>query len=87
MVWCFSVTKIKIMIWNKLSEKRPLATRTGMFDGKKSDKVLVADEFGKYHIAEMYEGILDGTEFCDFYDTRDYEVFKVEYWAEIESPF
>jgi hypothetical protein len=75
------------MIWNKLSEKRPLATRTGMFDGKKSDKVLVADEFGKYHIAEMYEGILDGTEFCDFYDTRDYEVFKVEYWAEIESPF
>jgi hypothetical protein len=38
------------MIWNKPSEKKPLATRTGMFDGKKSDKVLVADKFGKYHI-------------------------------------
>lgn len=28
------------MIWYKLKEKRPLAYKTGMFDGKKSDKVL-----------------------------------------------
>ena len=54
------------MIWNKITEKRPLAYKTGMFDGKKSDKVLVADEFGNYYIAEMYEGFLDGSEFCDF---------------------
>jgi hypothetical protein len=47
------------MIWNKLTEKRPLAYKTGMFDGKKSDKVLVADEDGKYHIAEMYEGLIE----------------------------
>lgn len=75
------------MIWNKLKEKRPLAYKIGIFDGKKSDKVLVADEFGNYHIAEMYEGFLDNTEFCDFYDLRDFEIKKIEYWAEIESPF
>jgi len=75
------------MIWYKLKEKRPLAYRTGMFDGKKSEKVLVADEFGNYHIAEMYEGFLDGSEFCDFYNQNDFEVTNVEYWTEIDSPF
>ena len=62
------------MIWNKLTEKRPLAYITGMFDGKKSDKVLVYDRSRNYHIAEMYEGFLDGSEFCDFYDERDYKI-------------
>ena len=77
----------KIMIWYKLKEKRPLAYKTGLFDGKKSDKVLVADQYGKYHIAEMYEGILDGSEFRDFYDQKDFEIKNVEYWTEIDSPF
>ena len=77
----------KIMIWYKLKEKRPLAYKTGLFDGKKSDKVLVADQYGKYHIAEMYEGVLDGSEFCDFYDQKDFEIKNVEYWTEIDSPF
>ena len=75
------------MIWNKLTEKIPLAYKTGMYDGKKSDKILVADEYGKYHIAEMYEGFLDGSDFCDFYDQNDFEIKNVEYWIEIESPF
>ena len=77
----------KIMIWYKLKEKRPFAYKTGLFDGKKSDKVLVADQYGKYHIAEMYEGVLDGSEFCDFYDQKDFEIKNVEYWTEIDSPF
>lgn len=75
------------MIWNKLTEKRPLAYKTGMYDGKKSDKFLVADQYGKYSIAEMYEGFMDGSEFCDFYDTNDFEIKNVEYWTNIESPF
>jgi hypothetical protein len=75
------------MIWNKLTEQRPSAYKTGMYYGKKSDRVLVADEFGNYYIAEMYEGTLGGSEFCDFYDTRGFEVKNVEYWAEIESVF
>ena len=75
------------MIWNNIKDKKPLAYKTGMFDGKKSDKVLVADEYGKYNIAEMYEGFLDGSEFCDFYNDRDFEIKNVEYWCELESPF
>lgn len=75
------------MYWNKLEERRPIAYKTGMWDGKKSDKIIVADEYGKYYIAEMYEGFMDGSEFCDFYDYRDFEIKNVEYWAEIDSPF
>ena len=76
-----------MIIWNKIKERKPLAYKTGLFDGKKSDKVLVTEQYGKYHIAEMYEGFLDGSEFCDFYDDRDFEIKDVEYWAEINSPF
>ena len=75
------------MIWYKLKQKKPLAYKTGLFDGKKSDKVLVADQFGKYNIAEMYEGFIDGTEFCDFYDSKDCEIKNVKFWAEIDNPF
>ena len=53
------------MIWYKVEKKKPLAYMTGAWDGKKSDKVLVCTRSGRYYIAEMYEGILDGSEFCD----------------------
>jgi hypothetical protein len=75
------------MIWNKLTEKKPLTYNTGSFDGKKSDKVLVADQDGKYHIAEMHETGIYGREFYEFYDDRDFEIVNVEYWTEIDSPF
>ena len=75
------------MIWNNIKNKKPLAYKTGMFDGKKSDKILVADEFGNYYIAEMYEVIMNGSAFCEFYDTRDFEIKNVEYWTKLESPF
>ena len=75
------------MIWNNIKDKKPLAYKTGCWDGKKSDKILVCTVGGKYHIAEMYEGILDGKEFCDFYDDRDWDISNVVFWAEIDSPF
>lgn len=75
------------MIWNKIENKKPLAYMTGGWDGKKSDKVLVCTRSGRYYVAEMYEGILDGSEFCDFYDDRDFEIKSVAFWTEIDSPF
>jgi hypothetical protein len=75
------------MEWIKLSEKAPLAYITGCFDGKKSEKILVCTFGGKYHVVEMYEGILDGHKFRNFYDERDFEVEYVEFWAEINTPY
>lgn len=75
------------MIWYKLEVKKPIATEKGCWDGLKSGKVLVCTHSGKYDIAEMYEGTIDGSYFCDFYNEDDYEVHNVKYWTEIDSPF
>jgi len=75
------------MIWKNIEEEKPLAYKTGLYDGKKSDKILVCDDYGLYYIAEMYEGFLDGTDFCDFYDIRGMEIKQVCYWTEIDNPF
>ena len=83
----FGFLNTKIMIWYDIKKRKPLASQTGGWDGKKSDKVLVATRSGKYYIAEMHEGIIDGSEFCDFYDERDFEIENVAFWSEIDSPF
>ena len=75
------------MIWKEIKKEKPIAYKSGDWDGLKSDKILVATMSDKYHIVEMYEGIMDGSEFCDFYDDRDFEVKNVLYWIEIDSPF
>jgi hypothetical protein len=75
------------MVWHKLKDKKPLVYREGDWRGKKSDKVLICTKVGEYYVAEMYEGVLDGSEFCYFYDQIDFEIENVEYWTEIKSPF
>jgi hypothetical protein len=74
------------MIWKNIKDKKPIAYKTGGWDGRKSDALLVCTRSGKYHVAEMYQGILDGNEFCDFYDIDDYEIKGVIFWIEIDSP-
>lgn len=75
------------MIWKKLEIEKPIASKQGGWDGLKSNKLLVCTRGGKFHVAEMYAGILDGNEFCDFYDINDYEINGVIYWVEIDEPF
>jgi hypothetical protein len=75
------------MVWHLLSKKAPIAYITGCFDGEKSDKILVCTFSGKYHVVEMYEGVLDGVSFRDFYDDRDFKIDNVQFWTEIDSPF
>jgi hypothetical protein len=53
--------------WITISERVPYAYRTGSWDGKRSDLVLVFTDKKQIFAAEMYEGVLDGSEFCDFY--------------------
>ena len=33
----------------------------------------------------MYEGVLDGREYCDFYDDRDFNISNVAFWTEIDE--
>jgi hypothetical protein len=75
------------MLWYKLENKKPIATESGDWDGLKSDKVLVATRMQTMHIATMYVGTMDGSQFMDFYDDRDFEIKHVTMWAEIDNPF
>lgn len=75
------------MNWKNIKEEKPITYKKGDWEGLKSDKVLVSTGYGEYQVAEMYEGILDGNKFCDFYDERDFEIKGVKYWSEIDSPF
>ena len=84
---CYRQFIIIQMIWNDVTKKKPLAYQSGGWDGLKSDKVLVCTRSGKYHIAEMYSGAMDGHEFNDFYDDRDFEIENVAFWTEIDRPF
>lgn len=75
------------MIWNNIKDKKPIASQSGCWDGLKSDKVLVCTRSGKLHVVEMYEGVIDGSEFCNFYDDSDFEIYDVKFWTEIDFPY
>lgn len=75
------------MIWYDVSKRKPLATETGGWDGKKSDKILVCTRSRQYHVAVMYHVIMDGSESFDFFDDKDFDIQNVQYWTEIDRPF
>jgi hypothetical protein len=73
--------------WKKQSEEKPLCYETGEWDGQKSVPILLCDNNGYFFVGVCYQGIMDGSEFCEFYDENGLEIDNVEYWAEIPSPF
>ena len=75
------------MIWKDIKKEKPIATESGCWDGLRTERILVCTTGGIYHIARMYEGILDGSKFCDFYTEMDYELPNVAFWTEIDAPF
>lgn len=73
--------------WNKLSEKKPFSYKTGDWDGKISDEILFVNKNGYFYTGKYYEGVMEGREFCCFFDNNDYEIRNVTHWAEIPILF
>jgi hypothetical protein len=48
-----------------------------------SDPILLRDENGFFFVGVCYQGTMDGSEFCSFYDQNDFESDNVTHWAEI----
>lgn len=71
------------MKWKNVKDETPNAYKKGHWDGSMSDPVVAMDKNGKFHIAVVYEGYMDGSHFIDFYDDRDFELSDIEYWCEI----
>jgi hypothetical protein len=72
------------MNWTKLKDQYPIAVESGCWDGLRSSELLVKTMGGKYCVVRMYKGIIDGQEFCDFYDQNDFDIAHVESWVEID---
>lgn len=75
--------KKKVENWVSVKIKLPFCYQSGHWDGLKSERVLVRDKTGKIHIAVLYQGFMDGSEFADWYDKDDYELKEIEYWVDI----
>jgi len=75
------------MLWYKIKDKTPIAYEKGGWDGLRSDKIIVGTRSHEMHIVRMYEGVLDGHKYQNFYDDRDFEIDNVILWAEIDDPF
>ena len=69
--------------WVNVTERTPSCFMSGGWDGLKSEPVLAQDKDGKYYVAVVYQGILDGNKFCDWYDIADYEIHNVVKWQYI----
>jgi hypothetical protein len=70
--------------WISVEDELPRAWETGDWDGRKSDTVLVKTKKGNIHIADLFHGIIDGSEFADFYSDNDYQLTDVTHWRLIE---
>jgi hypothetical protein len=70
--------------WIPVEEETPLAYETGGWDGKRSDFVLAKNKWGNVYIARTYEGIIDGSKFCDFAEKDDSIISNIVEWRPIE---
>jgi len=71
------------MSWNYVDVKLPLTYKEGNWDGKRSDEVLAEDNDGNKHIAVIYTGFIDGNDYADWFDNRDFELVGIIRWMEI----
>ncbi|WNH10093.1 hypothetical protein [Thalassobellus suaedae] len=62
------------MDWIDVKTKKPLVYKSGNWDGKCSEKVLVKLKDGTAQVADLNEGVLDGFEFSIWYDIKSFEL-------------
>lgn len=65
----------------------PNCWEAGEYDGRRSDIVVAQDNTGLLHVARMYRGFMDGSEFKDWYDSDDVDFGNamIVRWKEIDA--
>jgi len=69
-----------------IEEEKPNCWETGNWDGKRSDPIFVIDKDGRQYAAVCYQGVIDGSEFCDFYDCNDFMSESITHWLKPVNP-
>lgn len=70
--------------WIKIEDELPIAYKTGGWDGKRSDFVLAKNIHGTVFLARTYQGIMDGSKFCDFAERDDTILSHIVEWRPID---
>lgn len=70
--------------WIPVEEELPLCYESGLWDGLRSDFVLVKFQDGRWTKARLYSGILDGNSFNDWCNENDYQLYIITHWRPIE---
>ena len=72
-------------LWYDVSESTPITYLTGDWDGKMSDKVLAVDNDGQFFICVVYEGVMNGSKFLDWFDQSDFELVNIIKWSYLKD--
>lgn len=67
-----ALTISKTLEWFLTKDSKPHTYKTGNWDGKNSDQVVAMDNKGKIYIAHFCQGVMDGSEFEEWYDNHDW---------------
>ena len=70
------------MEWIYTENQKPVTYKTGNWDGKNSDQVLVEDKNGKHYIAHLCEGFMDGAGFEDWYEWAERDPDTIFEWLD-----
>lgn len=62
------------MEWKDTKYQKPITYKTGHWDGKNSDQVIVQNKNGDTIIAIFCNGFMDGLKFESWYNDRDFEI-------------
>lgn len=71
--------------WKKVSEQKPYSYKTGLWDGKMSDEIMFVDDNEIYYIGRCIQGVMGGSEYCNFVDQDGFPIENVTHWANIPS--
>lgn len=74
------------MNWKKLNEEKPICYIKDEGDGLRSEILLLMDKNGLFITGYCYQGIMDGSEFCDFFSVNDFELKDITHFCEIKNP-
>lgn len=69
--------------WRYTQEEMPICFEKGEWDGERSDYVIAEDDGGKFHIAILYSGFMDGSDFNNWYDADSYDLEDIIKWKPI----
>lgn len=70
--------------WIPIDEELPLPYEKVDWDGLRSDYVIAKDSSGEWHKAQIYQGVIDGIEFVDWYSNTGWQLINIVSWRPIE---